>query len=85
MEEARRPGTGETTPHRDGQGPGRRSRPEGGRNGSRNGGRRTEHRRSKPHGLTGALESSQGQQKVDYRTWDEAAETASPRGDEGDK
>ena len=28
-------------------------------------------------GLTGALESRQGQQKVEYQTWDEAAKTAS--------
>ena len=28
-------------------------------------------------GLTGALESHQGQQKLEYQTWNEAAETAS--------
>ena len=65
------------TPHRDRHGPGRRSRPVRARSGSRNGGRRTEPRRTKPQGLIGALESRQGQRKGGDLIWDKAAETSS--------
>ena len=44
--------------HRDRQGPGRRSRPIGGRSGLRNDIGRTEPRRVNPQGLTGALSTS---------------------------
>ena len=64
---------------RDRQGLGRRLRPAGGGAGSRNGGRRTEPRRTNPQGLTGTS-PRRGQKKWDERTGEEAAETVSRRG-----